>query len=228
MFRSLIITGTAVFALALIAPQASADKWGLSISPGGVGFGYHDRDKNIHINTGPTYGYGYGNPYGYSQGYYQAVPVPQTYGQSYYYPRPYNPVVRRDVTQEGYYGPDGTFHSQSEVEDKHSSFYSPGRNEAITQPRTTTRQYYGPNGTWQTQEHTSWIGADGRPHSTTIDKTTSQDIWGNSHTDTNVTLKKAPAKTGANQSTTPLAEPAAPSTQAEQSQLNNKRGTGQN
>ncbi|MCA9448037.1 MAG: hypothetical protein KC931_13050, partial [Candidatus Omnitrophica bacterium] len=38
-------------------------------------------------------------------------------------------------------------------------------------------------------EHTSWIGADGRPHSTTVDKVTSQDIWGNTHTDSHVTLK---------------------------------------
>lgn len=108
-------------------------------------------------------------------------------GPGYYYPI-YNPVVERDVHYDGHFHRDGTHHGERVVEDRHASFYSPGRNEAITRPRTTVERYggYGYNGE---RERTSWIGADGRPHSTTVDRVTTVDPWGNSHTDTRVTLK---------------------------------------
>ncbi len=104
-----------------------------------------------------------------------------------YYPS-YNPVVRRDVQADGHYHRDGTLHTERTVEDRHDSYYSPGRNEAITRPRTTVEEYRGP-GYNQERERTSWIGADGRPHSTTIDRVTTVDRWGNTHTDNHVTLK---------------------------------------
>jgi len=104
-----------------------------------------------------------------------------------YYPI-YNPVVDRDVYRSGNYRWDGTHQSETLVEDRHASYYSPGRNEAITPPRTSTSQSYGP-GYQQTRERTSWIGADRRPHSTTITRTTTQDYWGNTQTDTHVSLK---------------------------------------
>jgi len=105
-----------------------------------------------------------------------------------YYPT-YNPVVERDVYYDGHYHRDGTYHDEQTVEDRHASYYSPGRNEAITPPRTTVQESYGP-GYNAEREKTSWIGADGRPHSTTIDRVTTVDPWGNTQTDTHVTLKK--------------------------------------
>ena len=104
-----------------------------------------------------------------------------------YYPN-YNPVIERDVYYNGHRHHDGTHHSERTVEDRRASYYSPGRNEAITPPRTTVEEYGGP-GFHRDRERTSWIGADGRPHSTTIDRVTTVDPWGNSHTDTHVTLK---------------------------------------
>ncbi len=155
----------------------------------------------------PRYYYGY-NP-GYRQGYYP-------------YYRPYNPVVRRDSYNTEGYAPDGTYHSENTVEDRRASYYSPGRNQAITPPQTSVQSWnYGP-GQQTTRERTSWIGADGRPHSTTIDRNTNMDQWGNTHTDTHVTLKRMSTGNKANsttpqsttpQSTTPTspATPAAPS-----------------
>lgn len=142
------------------------------------------------------------NAWGGDSGYYSPAPRYYNYNYGYgyrqnrgYYPqyRPYNPVVRRDYYSEGGYAPDGTYHSEDVVEDRRASYYSPGRNQAVTPPRTSVQTWnQGPN-RQTTRERTSWIGADGRPHSTTIDRTTSQDRWGNTHTDTHVTLKKKPA-----------------------------------
>jgi hypothetical protein len=111
-----------------------------------------------------------------------------------YYPtyRPYNPVVERNQYGQGGYAPDGTYHGEDIVEDRHSSYYSPGRNEAITRPRTTVESWnYGPAMN-NTRERTTWIGSDGRPHSTTIDRNTQMDPWGNTRTDTHIDLKRRP------------------------------------
>lgn len=112
-----------------------------------------------------------------------------------YYPpygyRHYNPVVRRDRYSSGDYAPNGTYHSESVVEDRHRSYYSPGRNQAITKPRTTVKSWSEAPGQVTTQEKTSWIGADGRPHSTTVTRDTTVDRYGNTHTDTQVNLRKA-------------------------------------
>ena len=107
-----------------------------------------------------------------------------------YYPE-YNPVVRRDYRGDGGYAPDGTYHSRYAEEDRHASYYAPGRNRAITRPRTTVETWDEGPGRQTTRRRTSWIGADGRPHSTTIDSSTTTDWYGNSHTDTHVTLKRA-------------------------------------
>ncbi len=112
---------------------------------------------------------------------------PAEYG---YYPE-YNPSVRRDYYSAGGYAPDGTYHSAHVEEDRHASYYAPGRNQAITRPQTTVETWRESPGRETTRRHTRWIGADGKPHSTTIDSTTSTDWYGNSHTDTHVTLKKA-------------------------------------
>ena len=171
-----------VFSLVICFGGAEAGKWGVHVSPGGWGFHYGSGSGHIRVESGPTYYYGprpiYGAP---PPGYYYG-------GSGGYYPN-YNPVVRRDVEGGTYIAPDGTAHSEQTVEDRHSSYYSPGRNEAITPPRTSTSYHYGPDGSYHTRERTTWIGADGRPHSTTIDRNTSQDIWGNTHTDSHITLK---------------------------------------
>ncbi|MCA9410232.1 MAG: hypothetical protein KC944_03410 [Candidatus Omnitrophica bacterium] len=187
-----------VFGFMAIPAFADGD-WGFYLNPGGAGFSYHDDDSHIRIDTAPRQ-------------YYRPAPVytappPVQYYPSYnysYYPR-YNPnpVVRRDVVDRGYYAPDGTYHSDTTVEDRRASYYSPGRNQAVTRPQTTVTRTYGPDGTWREQEHTSWIGADGRPHSTTVDKVTSQDIWGNTHTDSHVTLKSKNSEAGGDSKTQP-------------------------
>ena len=119
----------------------------------------------------------------------------RSYYYPYYYPdygsRRYNPVVRRDRYNSGEYAPDGSYHSESVVEDRHRSYYSPGRNQAITKPRTTVQSWSEAPGQVTTQEKTSWIGADGRPHSTTVTRDTTVDRYGNTHTDTHVNLRKA-------------------------------------
>lgn len=112
------------------------------------------------------------------------------YYTPYYGPR-HNPVVRRDRYRTDEYAPDGTYHSERVVEDRHRSYYSPGRNQAITRPRTTVKTWSEGPGQVTTREKTSWIGADGRPHSTTVTRDTTVDAWGNSHTDTRVNLRKA-------------------------------------
>lgn len=137
-----------------------------------------------------------GNPYyvqpgPYTPYYYETYPR-YRYGRAYdYYPyyRQRNPVVTRDSYQEGGYAPDGTYHGENVTEDRRASYFSPGRNQAITPPRTSVQTWnQGPWGS-RTRERTSWIGADGRPHSTTIDRVTTQDPYGNTHTDTHVELK---------------------------------------
>ena len=121
----------------------------------------------------------------------------ERYGGYYphYYPhygyRHYNPVVRRDRYRSSDYAPDGTYHSESVVEDRHRSYYSPGRNQAITRPRTSVKTWSEAPGQVTTQEKTTWIGADARPHSTTVTRDTTVDRWGNSQTDTHVNLRRA-------------------------------------
>jgi hypothetical protein len=186
----LLVLGFA-FSLIVCMGGAQADDWGVHVSPGGWGFHYGSGSGHINIESGPRYYYG-------PRPVYVAPPPPGYYyrGSGPYYPN-YNPVVRRDVDGGTYYAPDGTVHSEETVEDRHSSYYSPGRNEAITPPRTSTSYHYGPDGSYHTRERTTWIGADGRPHSTTIDQNTSQDIWGNTHTDTHVSLKNKKTSEGA-------------------------------
>jgi hypothetical protein len=163
----------AIGSLACFIPEgAQAGSWGLSLTPGGVGVSYGGRHGSVYVGPAPVY-YDTGNYY-------------PTYRRSYY--PTWNPVERRDIQEGGYYAPDGTYHGGTTVEDRHSSYYSPGRNDAITPPRTTVNRHYGP-GYVENQERTSWIGADGRPHSTTVTETTTQDPWGNTHTDTHVSLK---------------------------------------
>ncbi len=126
--------------------------------------------------------------------YYEYDGYPDSPPGSGYYPsyRPYNPVIERKTYGQEGYAPDGTYQSEGVVEDRHSSYYSPGRNEAITRPRTTVESWnYGP-GMNSTRERTTWIGSDGRPHSTTIDRNTQMDPWGNVRTDTHVELKRRP------------------------------------
>lgn len=109
-----------------------------------------------------------------------------------YYPqyRHNNPVVRREYNSTQGFAPDGTYHEEDTVVDKHSSYYSRGRNQAITQPRTTVRSWSNGPGRETTREKTTWIGADRRPHSTTITRDTTEDRWGNTYTDTHVDLKR--------------------------------------
>lgn len=184
----LLVFAAIPLALLLAAAPAQSSDWSISLWGGGGG-GYY--------STSPYYGGYYGN-----SGYY---------GNRGYYPyyRPYNPVVRRDTYGGGGYAPDGTYHSEGVVEDRHASYYSPGRNQAITRPRTSVQSWNYGSGQ-RTRERTSWIGADGRPHSTTIDRNTYVDPWGNTQTDTHVTLKKKPSGQGANTGTSgPAAPPAA-------------------
>ena len=195
--RKLITTGLgAAMVIAVpVAPAIGGDSWGFSIGQGGFGFGISDNDRHgRHGRYRGHSGYsGYGGRYygsgGYYNNYYQPTPY---YSQYNTYPSytPYNPVVRREVRTGAAYAPDGTVHSETTVEDRRASSYSPGRNEAVTAPRTTTSRVYTPDGRWVSRERTSWIGADGRPHSTTVDRETTQDIWGNTHTETGVTLKR--------------------------------------
>lgn len=155
------------------------------------------RDWSISLWGGAPYYVQPAPVYYYDDDYYEDYDY--DYAPSYryrrgwdYYPSyaPRNPVVDREAYGEGGYAPDGTYHSQDTVEDRHSSYYSPGRNQAVTRPRTTVDQWsYGPGQT-RTRERTSWIGADGRPHSTTINRTDNMDAWGNTHTDTHVDLKR--------------------------------------
>lgn len=202
--------GAAMILSVPLAPAIGGDNWGFSIGNGGFGFGISDNNHHgRHGGYGRYGGYnGYGGNYYGSGGYYNNYYQPRAYYPQYNtYPnyQPYNPVVRREVISGAEYAPDGTVHEQTTVEDRHSSSYAPGRNTAITTPRTTTTRVYGPDGTWVNREHTSWIGADGRPHSTTVDQETTQDVWGNTYTETDVTLKgKKTNQDSQNQSEDPV------------------------
>ncbi|MCA9447007.1 MAG: hypothetical protein KC931_07820 [Candidatus Omnitrophica bacterium] len=200
LFRSI---GCLIILGAMCTPCMAKGDWGVFVGPDGqLGFSYNDNKHDIHVDTRDQYrnydDYRYNDPGYYDRNYTYGnryEPSGRTYYHSdnqSYYPnyQPRNPVVRRDVTDRGYYRADGTYHSDRTVEDRRASSYSPGRNIAVTKPRTTVTHSYGPDGSWNTREKTSWIGADGRPHSTTVDRQTTQDIWGNTHTDTHVTLKK--------------------------------------
>lgn len=112
-----------------------------------------------------------------------------TESQDNYTQRESNPTVELDYKSTEQYDADGTYHSEDVEEDRRASFYSPGRNEAITKPETVVESWSEDPGVETTVEQTSWIGADNRPHSTTVESTTTTDEDGNSHTDTNVTLK---------------------------------------
>lgn len=159
-FKGFAIVAAGLMAVSFVPAPSQAGRWDFSI--------------NIPVRTyRPHYRYRDWTPRSIHYDYY---PV-------------YNPIVERDVYRDGHVHYDGTVHSDTLVEDRHASYYSPGRNEAITRPRTTVRRRGG-LGFDQEQERTSWIGADGRPHSTTVTRTTTQDRWGNSHTDTQVTLKR--------------------------------------
>ena len=131
-----------------------------------------------------VYAQSYERDYRYNRGYY---PLYRPFSNN----RHHNPVVRRDYYGSEGYAPDGTYHEKDTVVDKHSSYYSPGRNEAVTRPRTTVKSWSNSPGQETTREKTTWIGADGRPHSTTITRETNEDRWGNTHTDTHVQLRKA-------------------------------------
>lgn len=169
MKKLLIITSVCL--LFLVCGTSEAGRWDFRIGTGGVGFGYHGSNTHFHIGTP----YWHPGPYRYHY---------RPYRHSYY-PRYYNPVERRDVHHRGHVAPNGTYHSESVTEDRHSSYYSPGRNDAITRPRREV--WHRPNG--QTIDRTEWIGADGQPHSTTIRSRTYQDGYGDTHTDTHVELK---------------------------------------
>jgi hypothetical protein len=169
------VLGVVLLGGLMVAAGAQAADWSVGVWGGGPQYQYVQPYPYQPYYGG--YQYGYGPRYGYYPSY-----------------RPWNPIVNRQGYSEEGYAPDGTYHSQDTVEDRHSSYYSPGRNQAITPPRTSVQNWnYGP-GVNQNRERTSWIGADGRPHSTTIDRTTTSDPWGNTHTDSHVTLKKKQSK----------------------------------
>lgn len=133
-------------------------------------------------------------------------------GSDYYpdYRSGKNPVVDTDQYWEEGYAPDGTYHSEEVTEDRHQSTYSPGRQEAITPPNTTEDAWTYGDGTVKSRNKTTWIGSDGRYHSTTINRTTQMDDEGNTHTRTHVDLKRQAASTSASQSvqsTSPAPKP---------------------
>jgi len=180
--------GAVLMFLAASPTPALAGDWSFSFSSGshrGHGLDYrsgHRRHRGHH----------------YRDGFRIALNPRIVYRSFHYYPRYQpvfyrhhdfrNPVYRRDVYRDGHYNYDGTHHSERVTEDRHRSYYSPGRNHAITPPRTRVVREHGP-GYVQERERTSWIGADGRPHSTTVERTTTKDRWGDTHTDTHVDLR---------------------------------------
>ncbi len=134
-----------------------------------------------------------------------------------YYRSHKNPVVSTDEYYEEGYAPDGTYHSQEVIEDRHQSYYSPGRQEAITPPNTTVDTWTYGDGTTKSREKTTWIGRDGQYHSTTINRTMRVDDEGNSHTSTHVDLKRQAAsfcaKNSTSSSSAPEAKPSSPKTE---------------
>jgi hypothetical protein len=167
---ALVAAGVGIAAF-LMPPTASAADWGFSLDV--PFFGVRAHDGRYYYDN---------DPYVYRDYPYRTHPY-----RPYYYPYR-NPVVDRDVDVEAHGGPAGTIHSQRTTEDRHRSYYNPGRNQAITEPRTSVERDYGP-GYERTRERTTWIGADGQPHSTTINRTTTQDPYGDTHTETHVDLK---------------------------------------
>ncbi len=125
-------------------------------------------------------------------------------GSDYYpaYQDSRNPVVSTDEYYEEGYAPDGTYHSNEVTEDRHESYYSPGRQQAITPPNTTQDTWTYGDGVVKDRQKTTWIGADGQHHSTTINRTTQTDEDGNTHTETHVDLKRQAAS-----SPTPIPTP---------------------
>lgn len=97
----------------------------------------------------------------------------------------WNPVRSANSYGGGYVAPDGSLHTDRTVEKRHWSYYNPGRNYAITRPETSIQSDAGLDYSWD-REHTRWIGADGQPHGTIIDRTTYYDPWGNTHTESEV------------------------------------------
>ena len=175
-----------VLALFVCAPALAA-RVGFHVGTGGIGFGYRGHNTDVYVGT-PYYAPA---PYGYRYGYNEYVAPYRVYlhGGGGYYPN-WNPVERRDIQYREDVDRRGNVHSESTVEDRHSSYYSPGRNEAITPPqRRVGRDWRG-----NEIDRTTWIGADGQPHSTTIRRNTQVDPWGNTHTDTHVDLKKKPGE----------------------------------
>lgn len=129
----------------------------------------------------------YGPPSGY---YPEYDPPPISYYGGDDEDGDYNPSVRRDYYQDDREAPDGTYHSEDIVEDRRASYYSPGRNYAITRPQTAVDYWSEGPGHEIRRTHTRWIGADGKPHSTTVESETTTDPYGDSHTDTLYTLRK--------------------------------------
>lgn len=171
----------------VITPMAWGGEWSISLFGGGASFNLFPGPPppRYQVYGPPPVGYDYYEYEGYPGG-------PVNPGYYPVYPRPYNPVVEQNVYNKEGVAPDGTYHEEGVVEDRHSSYYSPGRNYAITRPQTTVETWnYGPGAT-TTRERTTWIGADGRPHSTTVDRNTQADPWGNTRTDTHVELKRRP------------------------------------
>lgn len=154
---------------------------GFHVGTNGIGFGYHGSHTDVYVGT-PYY---YAPPYRYYE--YRAPYRVYLYGGGGYYPY-WNPVERRDIEYREEIDANGNVHSESIVEDRHSSYYSPGRNEAITPPQRRVRR------DWRGNEidRTTWIGSDRQPHSTTIRRNTQVDPLGNTHTETHVDLKNKP------------------------------------
>lgn len=180
-----------------IGGVAQAGNWGFSIGNHGLGIGYGSGHHG-HGHHGHGYGHGYGHGwggYGYGHGYYAPTPY-YNHGYGYsgtggwngnsYYPRHNpNPVVRRN--QMSY---DNPWSSGFVTEDRRASYYSPGRNQAVTPPQTNVYQQRLPDGSLRTNENTSWIGADGRPHSTNVDRVQTYGADGRLYENTHVELKK--------------------------------------
>ncbi len=178
----------AVFLVVLVfTSSAWGGDWSISLFGGGASFNLFPSPPpppRIQV-YGPAVDYDY----------YEYEGSPANPPGTVYYPAypPNNPVIQQNSYGQRIYAPDGTVHDQGVVEDRHSSYYSPGRNEAITRPRTTVERWNYGQGTDTTRERTTWIGSDGRPHSTTIDRNTQTDPWGNTRTDTHIDLKRRPA-----------------------------------
>ena len=137
------------------------------------------------VSPETSYAHSFDGEYRYQRDYY---PLYRPFHYQKY--RHYNPVEKKEYHRHEGYAPNGTYHREDAVVDKHSSYYSRGRNHAITRPQTTVKTWSSGPSQQTTREKTTWIGADGRPHSTTITSDTTVDRWGNTRTDTHVQLRK--------------------------------------